>query len=281
MTIDMILLILAIILIILILFREDILSLFESKPKHKKRSEENEEREETPQKSVPKSEYHSAEAAKKERAKREAHARDVAKQKAAKEAQAEKAAKSKAAAKRVADEKLANQKAQDKAQGAEQLKREAAKAKQKAAAEASAKKEAEEKAAAKKLAHEKAQKEAQKAEVPAKELPRGEYPDFSNSRLLDMGLSQTDADTFVQELVGQIDDHIPQIEEAINSKNYEEIERLTHSLKGSATNLGTGGVADLLIDYNTYCKAGKDDEILTAYLNILKTYQVKLKEQFG
>ncbi|MEA3491361.1 MAG: Hpt domain-containing protein [Campylobacterota bacterium] len=114
-----------------------------------------------------------------------------------------------------------------------------------------------------------------------KELPNGEYPDFNHSRLMDMGLSQTDANIFVHDLIVQIEDHIPKIEAAIRDREYDEIEHLTHSIKGSATNLGTGGIADVLVDYNTYCKTGKDDEVLLAYMMILKTHQVKLKEQFS
>ncbi|MEA3456339.1 MAG: Hpt domain-containing protein, partial [Campylobacterota bacterium] len=132
------------------------------------------------------------------------------------------------------------------------------------------------------LAKQKAiKKEAEEKEkLKAKEIPIGDYPDFSNSRLLDMGLSQEDANTFVHELIGQVDDHIPQIEAAIVSEDYEQIERLTHSIKGSATNLGTGGIADVMVDFNTYCKSGTDERVIMAHLNNLKAYQEKLKSQF-
>ena len=139
--------------------------------------------------------------------------------------------------------------------------------------------EAEQKAAAEKIA--KALEKAKKAEVTKKELPKGDYPDFNNGRLLDMGLSQEDADSFVLELIEQIDDHLPQLEAAIEAGDHEEIERLTHSVKGSATNLGTGGVADAINDFNTYCKNGTDKEIILAHLNNLKVYQGKLKSQFS
>jgi len=111
--------------------------------------------------------------------------------------------------------------------------------------------------------------------------PEKVYPDFDNSRLLGMGLSQKDADDFVLELIEQIDDHIPKIEAAIGADDFENVERLTHSLKGSATNLGTGGVADQLIEFNTYCKSGKNKEKVENYLASLKTCQAKLKKQFG
>jgi HPt (histidine-containing phosphotransfer) domain-containing protein len=107
------------------------------------------------------------------------------------------------------------------------------------------------------------------------------YPDFDNSRLLDMGLSQGDADAFVQELVEQIDEFIPKIEAAFQEGDYHQVERLSHSIKGSATNLGTGGVADQLIAFNTYCKTGKDKETIENYITGLKHYQAKLKAQYS
>jgi hypothetical protein len=113
-----------------------------------------------------------------------------------------------------------------------------------------------------------------------KTVPSKIYSDFDNSRLLSMGLSQEDADGFVIELIEQIDDHIPQIEAAIQAEEHEKVERLTHSLKGSATNLGTGGVADQLIEFNTYCKKGTDKEVKKTFLASLKANQVKLKEKY-
>ena len=107
------------------------------------------------------------------------------------------------------------------------------------------------------------------------------YPDFDNSRLLEMGLSQQDADAFVTELIEQIDDHIPKIEAALAAGEFEKVERLTHSIKGSATNLGTGGVADQLIAFNTYCKTGRDRKTIETYLGSLKANQEKLREKYA
>ena len=115
----------------------------------------------------------------------------------------------------------------------------------------------------------------------AKKLPNGEYPPFDNSRLLGMGLSQEDADQFVGELIEQVDTQIPLIQTAIENDDYKNLERLTHSIKGSSTNLGTGGIADLLIDFNTYCKKGKDKEIINLYFGYLEKYLAVLKNQFS
>ena len=116
--------------------------------------------------------------------------------------------------------------------------------------------------------------------APQSALPSGEYPEFSYKRLLDMGLSDEEAREFVQDLIPQIDEQIPKIEEAMEIPDYHKMERLTHSIKGSSTNLGEGGVADVLVDYNTYLKSGKDMSIIRAYHNHLITYLDKLKQRF-
>ncbi|MEA3419200.1 MAG: Hpt domain-containing protein [Campylobacterota bacterium] len=116
--------------------------------------------------------------------------------------------------------------------------------------------------------------------VVAKDFPPTKYTNFDNSRLLDMGLSQEDANTFTIELIKQFDDQMPQIETAINEGDYENIEHLTHSIKGSSSNLGTGGVADVVTDFNTYIKTGKDKEIISAHMNNMKKYLSELKEEF-
>jgi len=290
MAFDILLLILFTLLVVFILFRQEILAFFEKKPKLKRRNRDDRETKETAQKQqsqrevrtqkpIPRHESLKSEKRERERRekeKREADAKAFAKQKAAKEALAKKEelakkeARERAAAKRISTEKAA--KALEEARKAEL----ARKAKEEKAKREAA--EAEQKAAAEKIA--KALEESKKAEAAKKELPKGDYPDFSTSRLLDMGLSQEDADTFVLELIEQIDDHIPQIETATEAGNFDQVERLTHSIKGSATNLGIGGVADVLVDFNTYCKSGKDKEIILAYLDQLKRYQEKLKSQY-
>ena len=110
------------------------------------------------------------------------------------------------------------------------------------------------------------------------EIP--EYPEFSHSRLLEMGLSDEEAREFVDELITQIENQIPLIQAAIDANDFHQMERMTHSIKGSSTNIGTGGVADLLVDYNTYLKTGHDLPLAKAYLENLKIYLAKLQEQY-
>ena len=111
-------------------------------------------------------------------------------------------------------------------------------------------------------------------------LPKGEYPDFNYKRLIEMGLSEEEALEFIQELIPQIGDQIPLIDEAMKIPDFHKMERLTHSIKGSSTTIGTGGVSDLLVEYNTYLKTGTELPVAQAYQQHLKTYFEKLKKQF-
>ncbi len=112
------------------------------------------------------------------------------------------------------------------------------------------------------------------------DLPEASYPKFNHSRLLDMGLSQEDAKEFVQELIPQIETQIPLIKKAIVISDFQGMEELTHSIKGSSTTVGTGGVSDLLVDFNTYLKTGTEVIIAEAYLEHLKHYCEELKKQY-
>jgi hypothetical protein len=113
-----------------------------------------------------------------------------------------------------------------------------------------------------------------------KKLPEANYPQFTHVRLVEMGLSDEEAKEFVAELIPQIETEIPLIKAAIEGGDFHKMERLTHGIKGSATNLGTGGVSDLLSEYNTYLKTGTDIDIAKAYLEHLIHYTNELKAQY-
>jgi HPt (histidine-containing phosphotransfer) domain-containing protein len=114
-----------------------------------------------------------------------------------------------------------------------------------------------------------------------KKLPEANYPKFTHIRLVEMGLSDEEAKEFVAELIPQIEEQFPLIEKAMQDLDFHQIERLTHGIKGSATNLGTGGVSDLLVDYNTYLKTGTDIDIARAYFEHLEHYNNELKAQYA
>ncbi len=117
-------------------------------------------------------------------------------------------------------------------------------------------------------------------EVPNVVLPECKYPKFNYDRLVKMGLSIEEADAFVQELIPQIETQTPLIKEALEKKDFHAMERLTHSIKGSSTTIGTGGISDLLVDFNTYLKSGDNVEIAQTYLDHLEHYYEALKIQF-
>lgn len=120
-------------------------------------------------------------------------------------------------------------------------------------------------------------------EIPkeTKQLPEANYPKFSHQRLVDMGLSDEESREFVTELIPQLELQIPLIEEVMNIPDFHQMERLTHSIKGSATNIGTGGVSALLVDCNTYLKTGTDIDIAKAYFEHLVHYTAELKAQYS
>ena len=113
-----------------------------------------------------------------------------------------------------------------------------------------------------------------------KELPECKYPPFTHVRLVEMGLSDDEAIEFVNELIPQLEEQVPLIENAINSADFHQIEKLTHGIKGSATNLGTGGVSDLLVEFNTYLKSEVDVDIVKAYHAHFIHYIEELKKQY-
>lgn len=123
--------------------------------------------------------------------------------------------------------------------------------------------------------------EVKKVEV-EKIYPQANYKAFDHSRIItDLGLAEEDAKEFIDDLIAQIDSTIPQIKKAIQSTNIKQLEELTHSIKGSATNLGSDGVASLLTDFNTYLKTGDDMDIIQRYFEHLEHYAKELKAQYA
>ena len=114
-----------------------------------------------------------------------------------------------------------------------------------------------------------------------KKLPACTYPKFTHVRLIEMGLSDEEAKEFVHELIPQLEAQIPLIEEVLAIPDFHQMERLTHSIKGSTTNLGTGGISDLLVECNTYLKTGTDIDIAKTYLRSLVHYTKELREQYS
>jgi len=109
-----------------------------------------------------------------------------------------------------------------------------------------------------------------------------QYDKFNNARAIEqLGLSQDEADMFIKELIQQIDDELPKLEAAIKNEDFDQIDDISHMIKGSSSSLGSGGVADVLSEMNEYSKKGRDIEIIRDYFYNLKHYFNELKTQFA
>ncbi|WP_345977514.1 hypothetical protein [Sulfurimonas sp. HSL3-7] len=107
------------------------------------------------------------------------------------------------------------------------------------------------------------------------------YPPFDNTRAMEeFGLPKEDADEFIVDLIQQIEEEMPALEVAVQAQDNKQIENISHMIKGSATNLGTGGAADVLIDFNTYMKTGNDPLVIAGHMRNLHRSLAELKEQF-
>ena len=123
------------------------------------------------------------------------------------------------------------------------------------------------------------QEPAQSRETPSKIV---DYPPFSHARAVnELGLSEEEAVDFIGEMIVQIDEEIPKLDMEVAKGNAGKVELIVHMLKGSAVSLGSGGVADVLIEFNTYCHEGSDMQIIKQHLHNLKHYQANLKEAYG
>jgi HPt (histidine-containing phosphotransfer) domain-containing protein len=124
--------------------------------------------------------------------------------------------------------------------------------------------------------------EASPAQKAAEEILQKDYGVFSHQRLVEgMGLSPEEADEFVVELIHQLETAINDLDRAIEEKNFTEVEHITHGLKGAALNIGEGGVAQLLTEYNTYMKEGTDLPVIEAYQTHLKRTVSDLKVEYS
>jgi len=110
-------------------------------------------------------------------------------------------------------------------------------------------------------------------------IPTKQYAPYSNSRAVDeMGLTQEEADTFERDLVGAIEAEIPKIEKAILGSDYKTIEEIVHTITGSSSTLGSGGISSALISF--YAAVQHRDSFKTLYIHLqnLKYYVAELKE---
>ncbi|BBG66127.1 uncharacterized conserved protein [Hydrogenimonas sp.] len=114
------------------------------------------------------------------------------------------------------------------------------------------------------------------------EILHRSYKPFTHDRLVEtMGLSAQEADEFVLELIHQLEDAIVELDGKIEAEDFDEVEHITHGLKGAALNIGSGGVADILVDYNNEMKNGGDPERASAYQELLRRAVSDLKIEYS
>lgn len=124
--------------------------------------------------------------------------------------------------------------------------------------------------------------EPKKEEPPKASVPTHHYERFNAQRAMDeFGLGEDEIKDFIQDLIAQIDTEMPVLSDAIQRNDRVLSERSTHKIKGSAVNLGAGGIADLLSDFNTYLKGSFKKPEVDAYFVDLEFYLKQLKEDFA
>ncbi len=111
------------------------------------------------------------------------------------------------------------------------------------------------------------------------DIPTKQYPKYDNSRAVDeMGLSQEEADSFVLDLIKAIEVEIPSIESAILKGDYKSIEEIVHTITGTASTLGSGGISSAFISFygSVQHRDGMQEEYI--HLQNIKHYLAELKE---
>ena len=92
-----------------------------------------------------------------------------------------------------------------------------------------------------------------------------------------MGLTQEEADEFVLELIKAIEGEVPKIEEGIMRSEYKVIEEIVHTITGTSSTLGSGGVSSALISFYAAIQHRDDLQKLYIHLQNVKYYLAELK----
>ncbi len=112
------------------------------------------------------------------------------------------------------------------------------------------------------------------------DIPTKQYPLYNNARAVEeMGLSQEEADGFVHDLVKAVGAEIPNIESAILGHDYKRLEEIVHTISGSSSTLGSGGVSSALISFYAAVQHRDDWQKLYVHLQNVKYYLNELHEQ--
>ena len=111
-------------------------------------------------------------------------------------------------------------------------------------------------------------------------IPTKIFNKYDNSRAVDeMGLSQEEADNFVLELVKALESEIPNIEEAILNADMKRLEDIVHTITGSSSTLGSGGISSALISFYAAVQHRDSLQELYVHLQNVKYYLDELKKE--
>ncbi len=111
-------------------------------------------------------------------------------------------------------------------------------------------------------------------------IPTKQYDMYDNSRAVEeMGLTQEEADAFVNDLVKAVQAEIPKIEASILKGDYKTVEEIVHTITGSSSTLGSGGVSSALISFYAAVQHRDKLDDLYVHLQNLKYYIEELNEQ--
>jgi len=111
-------------------------------------------------------------------------------------------------------------------------------------------------------------------------IPTKKYDKYDNARAIEeMGLTKEEADSFVLELIKALTSEIPRIEEAILNSDMKTLEEIVHTITGSSSTLGSGGVSTALISFYTAVQHRDAYKDLYIHLQNVKYYLAQLKQQ--
>lgn len=113
-------------------------------------------------------------------------------------------------------------------------------------------------------------------------IPTKAYPKYDNARAVDeMGLTQEEADSFVLDLIKALEAEMPRIEEAILGSDHKAVEEIVHTITGSSSTLGSGGISSALISFYTAVQHRDSFQKLYVHLQNVKYYLAELREQYS
>ncbi len=111
-------------------------------------------------------------------------------------------------------------------------------------------------------------------------IPTKIFATYDNSRAVDeIGLTEEEADNFVLELIKALESEIPRIEEAILNSDMKTLEEIVHTITGSSSTLGSGGISSALISFYTAVQHRDSLQELYIHLQNVKYYLAELKKQ--